>query len=146
MFSCYFQFVFSSSNCAMGWWKLVKHTTMLLGKYHRGFSHEGKNAQLELSFNLPSFWWRVFCPVYFYANNIFKASQRVIWNHAAKSCSKIAVRMPWPLNCDLGAELRDLLTTSANKPHIFYYKFYLKWNINEHVKKRATLLLPALEC
>ena len=33
-------------------------------------------------------------------------------NHTAKS----TVWMPWPLNCDLGAELRDLLTTSAYIP------------------------------
>ena len=36
-----------------------------------------------------------------------------------KSRSEITVWMPWPLNCDLGAELRDFLTTSADKPHIF---------------------------
>ena len=32
----------------------------------------------------------------------------------------IAVWMPWPLNRDLGAELRDLLTTSAYKPCAAY--------------------------
>ena len=39
-----------------------------------------------------------------------------------KSRSEITVWMPWPLNSDLGgggAELRDLLATSIDKPHIF---------------------------
>ena len=35
---------------------------------------------------------------------------------SCKSCSEITASMPWPLNCDMGAELSDLLTTSAYIP------------------------------
>ena len=45
----------------------------------------------------------------------FKSDGPEVFSNDAslKSRSEIAVWMPWPVNCDLGVELRDLLTTSA---------------------------------
>ena len=45
---------------------------------------------------------------------------------SCKSCSEITAWMSWPLNCDMGAELSDLLTTSAYIPRAAYVQKHRK--------------------
>ena len=84
----------------------------------RKFSHESKVRNLnDLSY--ASFEWQYFGPCVHKLRNSHDWPEVFSSDASLKPRSEIVVWMPWSLNWDLGAELRDLLTTSADKLRIF---------------------------
>ena len=99
-------------------------------QFYEGFHTRAKvqnlNDHLSYRIILMTIFWPVCTQISITNGNLNCAIQIMIQrcfpvthlsNHAAKSLCEV----PWPLHCDLGAELCDLLTTSTCKPHIFYY-------------------------